>query len=142
MGSRYDTRRSEIDMDGFLSRLRSHFEHIPDPRNRIIGQSLADICMSALAMFSLKYLSLLQFDTQTEVERQNLQRVFGLGQVCSDTQMRRMLDQVDPVHFRDRLADYLVVPYKRMYLVQKIDNQFFRFRYYVQISNSSGKLHT
>lgn len=107
MGNRYDTRRSKIDMDGLLCGLRSHFDHIPDPRNRIIGQSLSDICMSALAMFSLKYPSLLQFDTQTEVERQNLKAVFGLDQVCSDTQMRRMLDQVDPVYFRDRLADHL-----------------------------------
>lgn len=79
-------------MDGELLKARSLFDGITDHRASNASHSLSDIFMSGLAMFSLKYSSLLDFDQQTELERENLHRVFGGADVCSDTQLRRVLD--------------------------------------------------
>jgi len=51
--------------------------------------------MSAFAMFSLKDPSLLTFDERRATDG-NLKRVYSLEQVPSDTQMRAILDDVDP----------------------------------------------
>jgi len=51
--------------------------------------------MSGLAMFSLKYPSLLQFETQTQVEQQNLHHLYGISKLCTDSQLRKVLDKVD-----------------------------------------------
>lgn len=107
MGTKYDKRRAKINMDGLIHDLRQSFSQITDPRQRVIGQGLTDISLSAFAMFSLKYPSLLQFDTQTHLERENLQRVYQVAQVCSDSQMRQVLDRVPAEAFRRQLASYL-----------------------------------
>lgn len=80
-------------MDGELLKARALFDGISDPRASNVSHTLSDVFMSGLAMFSLKYSSLLDFDQQTELERANLHRVFGIEEVCSDTQLRRVLDQ-------------------------------------------------
>jgi len=96
-------------MDGELIKVRALFEGINDHRASNASHSLSDVFMSGLAMFSLKYSSLLDFDQQTELERQNLHRVFGVEHVCSDTQLRRVLDRQScaPIrqHFVDRFSD-------------------------------------
>ena len=58
--------------------------------------------MSALAVFKLKFPSLLQFDEAKEEEaiKQNLNNLFGLNQVPCDTCMRERLDEVDPNNIR------------------------------------------
>lgn len=61
---------------------------------------LSDCLMSAFAMFSLKYPSLLKFDADARGEDPvlvaNLKNIFGIGWVPSDTTMRERLDSVDP----------------------------------------------
>jgi hypothetical protein len=56
--------------------------------------------MSGFAMFSLKYTSLLDFEQQTKMERQNLRDIYGIEQICSDVQLRRVLDSQDPDFIR------------------------------------------
>ncbi len=58
--------------------------------------------MSGLAMFSLKDGSLLEFDQHRndQVRRHNLSTLFGIDQAPCDTQMRTVLDQVNPEHLR------------------------------------------
>jgi hypothetical protein len=55
--------------------------------------------MSALAMFAMKDPSLLAFDERRAVPG-NLQQIFGIGQIPSDTQMRTILDEVNPEALR------------------------------------------
>ena len=50
-------------------------------------------------MFSLKDPSLLAFDQRRSDA--NLKALFGIGQIPSDTQMREILDEVDPEHLQD-----------------------------------------
>ena len=55
--------------------------------------------MSGFAMFSLKDSSLLAFDKRRK-EPENLHSVYGIAQIPSDTQMRTILDDVDPEKLR------------------------------------------
>ena len=64
--------------------------------------------MSAYAIFALKYPSLLCFEQQSGVEQENLKALFGIKKICSDAQMRRVLDRLSPQHldqlFSKRIA--------------------------------------
>ena len=60
--------------------------------------------MSGLAVFSLKYPSLLKFDQAYGDEatlRHNLRTLYGVRQAPCDTQLRTILDGVDPSTLRD-----------------------------------------
>ena len=63
---------------------------------------LVDVLMSAVAMFSLKDESLLQFDHQRNgaQRRHNLKTLYGVAKTPSDSQMRSALDGVDPLRLR------------------------------------------
>lgn len=100
----FQAHRDEFSVDELIQTNYQFFESLPDPRNRVIGQSIADICQAGFAMFHLKFSSLLEFDSQTVYQRENLKSVYGLREVCSDTQMRRMIDQIDPTPFLERIA--------------------------------------
>ncbi len=86
---------------GLLNSVRKIFEKVKEPPrgNQGIGQkiSISDCLMSALAMFKLKYPSLLQFEEAKEDEtiKQNLKNLFCLRHVPCDTYMRERLDEVD-----------------------------------------------
>ena len=55
--------------------------------------------MSGFALFSLKDPSLLAFDERRETPK-NLERVYGIIRIPSDTQMRTILDEVNPEKIR------------------------------------------
>ena len=65
--------------------------------------TLTDCIMSALAMFGLKFPSLLKFDeavTDDSVLVFNLKKLYLVNKVPSDTYMRERLDEVDPKDLR------------------------------------------
>lgn len=80
------------------------FKGIKEPAtNRPNAISLADCLLSGLAVFSLKYPSLLQFDhsrTENENLKRNLRTLYGVQQVPCDTQMRERLDPIKPEKIR------------------------------------------
>ncbi len=86
-------------VDNLLKRVRAGFEQIKDHRasNRVI--TLADAMMSAFAMFSIKDSSLLEFDERREKEG-NLQQIYKLETIPSDSQMRTIIDEVSPEAIR------------------------------------------
>jgi len=59
--------------------------------------------MSALAMFSLKDTSLLAFEARRHDA--NMKNLFGIGRLPCDTQMREILDPVDPLALRPSFVD-------------------------------------
>ena len=65
-----------------------------------VVHQLSDILVSAYAMFALKYPSLNSFEQQTKSEKKNLQNLFGVDKLCSDAQMRRVLDEINPEEFQ------------------------------------------
>jgi len=58
--------------------------------------------MSGLAVFGLKFPSLLKFDEQRNEERvrANLRSLYGVEQAPCDTQLRSVLDEVSPTELR------------------------------------------
>ena len=95
--------RKELSAAGLLGIVRRCFEAVADPVARRGGASLADCLMSGLAVYGLKYASLLKFDEAARGDaavRSNLRRLYGVAQVPSDTRMRERLDEVDPRSLR------------------------------------------
>lgn len=94
--------RKTLSAPGLLRIARDCFDRVPDPvAGR--GLTLPDCLMSALAMFGLKYASLLQFDRDArrdERVRSNLRKLYGVARAPSDTAMRERLDGVDPAALR------------------------------------------
>lgn len=95
-----------LSANGLLNKVREAFLKVqPPPRggqgkNRSI--SIADCLMAALAIFKLKFPSLLQFEEQKEEEviKKNLKNLFQLERVPCDTYMRESLDHIDPREIR------------------------------------------
>jgi hypothetical protein len=94
--------RRHLHYDALVGLVRQRFEELPEPR-RDPDFSLADTLMAGLALFSLKDPSLLAF--MRRAVDHNLRRVFGLRAVPSDTQMRAILDDVDPNRLRPVFRD-------------------------------------
>jgi len=88
--------RQELTQDDLIAQLRRDYKKIEDHRAPNIIHELEDVLMSAYAMFALKYSSLLSFEEQTKTEKENLRTVFGIEQLVSDAQMRKILDEVPP----------------------------------------------
>jgi hypothetical protein len=95
--------RKELSAPGLLRSIRSTFDQIPDHRSGPYQFSLADALMSGLALFGFKYPSLLKFDEQRNeaVIRHNLRTLYGVDQAPCDTQLRTLLDPLDPAHLRE-----------------------------------------
>jgi hypothetical protein len=88
-----------LSADVLLGVIRAEFEHVSDQRADNASLDLADALMSGYALFALKDPSLLAFDERRTTDR-NLHTIFKIGQVPSDTQMRTLLDEVDPADLR------------------------------------------
>jgi len=87
--------RKHLSASGLFALVRSRFEKVTDHRTGDVEIALADALMSAFAMFSLKDPSLLAFDERREQDG-NLKRIYKLESVPCDTQMRTILDDVEP----------------------------------------------
>lgn len=104
--------RTKINYDDLVTILREAFQKIPDHRAANIVHRLPDILMSAFAIFSLKYPSILCFEQQSDIEKANLKKLFAIDKLCSDAQMRRVLDELSPQHI-DQLCPLLFNKIKR-----------------------------
>ena len=102
---KYQNVRESVTMDKELAKAYKLFENIPDHRASNVVHKLSDVFMSGLAMFSLKYASLLDFDQQPKLERENMKQVFGIKSICSDTNLRRILDKQSPEPIRQNFVD-------------------------------------
>ncbi len=94
--------RRYLHFDALVPLVRRGFEQLPDPR-RCPDFSLPDTLMAGLALFSLKDPSVLAF--QRRAVDHNLRSVFGLQAIPSDTQMRTILDEVEPDQLRPAFRD-------------------------------------
>jgi hypothetical protein len=86
----------QLSAPGLLKTIRRCFDTIPDHRQAAGSISLGDALMSGLAVFGLKYPSLLQFDQacQEGTIRHNLRTLYDVERAPGDTQLRTLLDPV------------------------------------------------
>jgi hypothetical protein len=85
--------------DRLFALVRAGLEQVTDQRANNAKISMPDALMSGFAMFSLKDPSLLAFDERRTTDS-NLGSIYGIEEVPGDTQMRTILDDVDPVEIR------------------------------------------
>lgn len=95
---------------GLLGKLRVCFGEVLIPQHNLSKKargrprriSVQDCLMSGLAMFNLKYPSLLAFDQSrnTPEVMHNFETLFGIEQAPSDSYMREVLDMVPPTLLR------------------------------------------
>ena len=94
--------RKTLSAPGLLKKVKPIFERATEHRTGQLAYTLTDVLMSALAMFGLKYPSLLQFDKNRHEPtiKNNLKQLYRVKEVPGDTQMRSILDPVDPKMLR------------------------------------------
>ena len=88
----------ELKIDQSLRVIRKYFKELgcalDASRPGEFTISYLDALLSGLALFQLKYPSLLQYDQDRNAER--LKGLFGIKLAPSDTRMRELLDEVEP----------------------------------------------
>lgn len=92
----YKELQTNLTMDRLIEVVRQGLMRVEDPRKKILEYSFHDLIMSAYALFLLKYPSLLRFEQQGDTQRTNLMTLFGIEKVCSDAQLRKVLDLINP----------------------------------------------
>ncbi len=92
--------RKDLSADALFQVLHRHFASFPDSRSGEVEIPLADALMSAFAMFSLKDPSLLAFDHRRGNPTDNFRTIYGINYVPCDSQMRAILDPLDPAGMR------------------------------------------
>jgi hypothetical protein len=105
--------RKHLNADALFISIRREFEKIPEFRTGDIEISMPDALMSAFAMFSLKDPSLLKFDERRkdEAECQNLESIYGIKNIPSDSRMREICDEIDPKKY---LSPIFKVPFRHL----------------------------
>ena len=91
--------RKKLSANGLLKQVMRSFRKVQEHRVGEIKITLADTLMAGFALFALKDPSLLAFD-ERRGEAKNLHTVFGIEQIPCDTQMRTILDEVEPERLR------------------------------------------
>ncbi len=99
--------RKQLSIPGLLRKARQCFAAIPDKQGCDIP--LVDHLMAGLALFGLKYPSLLQFDKDGRqgTTPANLQSLYGIKRPPCDTRFRERLDEVDPRQLRSLYKNFL-----------------------------------
>ena len=91
--------RKHLSADPLFKGLHKDFLSISDHREGDTVISIADALMSGFAVFSLKEPSLLAFDQRRKTDG-NLESIYHVENIPCDSQMRTILDEVDPVEIR------------------------------------------
>lgn len=84
-----------LTFEAFRDLLARVFKQVPDPRDpHRIRWQMAAVLMSAFAMFFFQHPSLLEYQRRMKKHtgRSNLERIFQIKDIPSDTQMREILD--------------------------------------------------
>ncbi|PID44203.1 MAG: transposase [Proteobacteria bacterium] len=93
-----------LSLPALLKSIREQFDKIAEPKTTVKDPeiSFSNVIMSGLAVFALKYPSLLKFDNNRKNHKikSNLSSLFGIERAPCDTQMRERLDQLPALMLR------------------------------------------
>lgn len=96
--------RRYLSADALITLLRRRYEAVLDQRRETsVTYSIADTLAGAFAMFSLKEPSLLAF--QNQKDQPAIKKLYQLGKVPSDSQMRGILDGIEIDQLNHAFAD-------------------------------------
>jgi len=92
-----------LTLEAIVDLLATTFGTVDDPRAASqLSYPVLDTLMSGFAVMFFQHPSLLQFQRAMEKKRRrcNLQTIFGVHEIPSDTQLREILDGVEPESLR------------------------------------------
>ena len=94
--------RKSLCAGALVTSVYRQFQKIPDPRKlpKTAHISFTDVLMSGLAVFGLKFPSLLQYDQNREILDDNLRTLYHINRPPSDTYLRERLDELNPNFIR------------------------------------------
>jgi hypothetical protein len=92
--------KNDLSYDTLHKNCFSYFSKVSDHRAANTSIELSDHFMSAMAMFQLKYPSMLALSNKTKAELSNTRRLFHIKRIPSDTSMRETLDGQSPAVVR------------------------------------------
>jgi hypothetical protein len=94
--------RKYLSAAGLLEIVHKFFSKIQDPRKlpETTTISFVDVLMSGLAVFGLKFSSLLKYDQNRKTLDKNLQTLYHIDCPPSDTYLRERLDELNPDYIR------------------------------------------
>jgi len=94
--------KKSLSADALVAAVYHQFLKIPDPRKlpKTAPISFTDVLMSGLAVFSLKFPSLLKYDQYRDILDGNLQTLYHTSRPPSDTYLRERLDELNPSFIR------------------------------------------
>lgn len=125
--------RKHLSADGLLKMVKKRFNKVEDHRPINVEVPLADALMSGFAMFSLKDPSLLVFDERRQ-EPENLKRVYGINRIPSDTQMRTILDGVNPEEIRPQFKGV----FQQLQRGKELEKMRYMGKYYLASLDGTG----
>src|SRR5260370_39589323 len=97
--------RQSFSADALYRLVRSACRAVTDRRSAAAEIPLGDALMAGFGVFALKAPSLLAFDDERRNDEANLKSLFGIQHVPSESQMRTILDDVDPQQLRPPFPD-------------------------------------
>ena len=102
-------KRKHLNAGGLYKMIKSSFKKGKGfaYREKTGGISIVDSMLSGLAIFSLKYSSLLKFDTDNKdaIISCNVRNLYNIKKIPSDTYMREELDEINPEGFKHTFRD-------------------------------------
>ncbi len=124
--------RKHLNADALIRSLYKIFAKISDSRQGKVDISMADALMSGYAVFSLKDPSLHAFDQRRNID-ENLHSIYRIKKTPSDTQMRTILDNVDP----DELRKVFKIPFRALQRGKALEPmKFYKGRYLVSLDGT------
>lgn len=98
-----------LSITNLLNIVRQQFAKVQERQGAKLQFPLVDVLMSGLAVFVLKFPSLLQFDTQRNEARirHNLRTLFGVLKAPCDSSLRAICDEINPNDLRSATVELL-----------------------------------
>jgi hypothetical protein len=122
--------KEHLCVPSLLNVTRRGFSKVSDPVKQRSEISLVDCLMSGVALFGLKFASLLQFDKarfEDEIIRHNLRTLYGIEKAPCDTYFRERLDEVSPDKLQ-RIMNRIIALIQRSKLLEGyryLENYYF-----------------
>jgi hypothetical protein len=86
--------RKSLSHTNLISEVSKVFSSVKDPQQRS-RYSIKDCLLCGLALFALKYPSLLQMNDSNDIEEHNLRNLYKIRSIPSDTHFRVRLDKIE-----------------------------------------------
>src|SRR3954454_19540234 len=126
--------RKALSADALFQLFRARFGSLADWRSGDVEIPLGDALMAAFAMFSLKDPSLLAFDQRRRDPDDNFRTIYRIHRIPCDSQMRALLDPLDPAILRPSFREV----FRRLQRGKALERFVYRDGHYLLSLDGTG----